>query len=91
MMIGFVIYVSTGVLQTMLVDTLRLHNLLGRKWLLLPTLANTSGMALCGLLLNQNQRRELKFMLNALLFYVKKEISNTFRTLFGSTLLPLLW
>ena len=50
-------YVITAVLQTSLVDYLRVHDALGRKAMLLPTLANTLGMMLCGLLMGaQNWR-----------------------------------
>jgi len=49
---GILLYVSTGILQPLLTDNLRLQNNLGRKTLLLPTLANTCGMALCGLLVS---------------------------------------
>ena len=48
--IGLVVYIITGVLQPIIIDYLRIHNLLGQKFLLLPTLANATGMALCGLL-----------------------------------------
>lgn len=47
---GLLVYVATGVLQPIIIDYLRLHNLLGSKFLLLPTLANVLGMASCGLL-----------------------------------------
>ena len=50
-------YVLTAVLQTSLVDYLRVHDALGRKALLLPTLANTIGMALCGLLMGSHKWR----------------------------------
>lgn len=48
--IGLFIYIVTGVLQPTFIDYLRLNHLLGHKLLLLPTLANVSGMALCGIL-----------------------------------------
>lgn len=48
-------YVLTAVLQTSLVDYLRVHDALGRKALLLPTLANTIGMTLCGLLMGRQK------------------------------------
>ena len=41
-------YVTSGCLQTMTVDWLRLHRALGHRYLLLPTLANVIGMACCG-------------------------------------------
>lgn len=43
------IYVITGVLQPILIDFLRIRNRIGRPELLLPTFANTAGMALVGL------------------------------------------
>ena len=46
---GSLLYVVTGILQPIIVDWLRLHNALGRHGLLLPTWANTLGMAACGL------------------------------------------
>ena len=52
---GILVYVATGILQPTVIDFLRIHNCLGRKWLLLPTLANTLGMALCGLLVSSHQ------------------------------------
>lgn len=48
MAIGLSIYILSGILQPIIIDYLRIHNLLGRKLLLLPTLANTLGMSLCG-------------------------------------------
>ena len=47
---GLAVYIITGVLQPIIIDYLRISNLLGHKSLLLPTLANSIGMALCGLL-----------------------------------------
>ena len=52
---GLFIYISTGILQPIIIDTLRHHNCLGHKYLLLPTLANTLGMALCGLLVSKSE------------------------------------
>ena len=49
--IGLVGYVLIVVLQTSLVDYLRVHDALGRKALLLPTVASRIGMTLCGLLM----------------------------------------
>jgi len=49
------LYIGTGILQPLIIDTLRLHQSLGRSILLLPTLANTSGMALCGALASSSQ------------------------------------
>ena len=56
---GVVIYITTGIAQPILIDTLHIHGLLGHKHLLLPTLANTTGMALCGLLVPSSQWRML--------------------------------
>jgi len=52
---GLSIYIATGITQPILTDALRINNLLGHKHLLLPTLANTAGMALCGLLVSKSQ------------------------------------
>jgi len=49
------IYIITGILQPIVIDYLRLSSLLGHKFLLLPTLANTIGMALCGLLVSAQE------------------------------------
>ena len=54
-------YVVTAILQTSLVDYLRVHDALGRKTLLLPTMANTLGMMLCGFLMGaQNWRHGVR-------------------------------
>ena len=50
-------YVLSAVLQTSLIDYLRVHDAIGRKALLLPTLASTIGMALCGLLMGAHKWR----------------------------------
>lgn len=60
LIIGIVIYITTGIAQPILIDTLHIHGLLGHKYLLLPTLANTTGMALCGLLVPSSQWRILR-------------------------------
>ena len=57
------VYVGTGVLQPLIVDTLRMSSCLGRKSLLLPTLAKTSGMALVGLLSTRADRSTLRHLL----------------------------
>ena len=54
------LYVATGILRPMLVDSLRLSGCLGWRWLLVPTLANTVGMALCGVLSNPNERSRFR-------------------------------
>jgi drug/metabolite transporter (DMT)-like permease len=54
------LYVGTGILQPILIDYLRINHCLGRHWLLLPTLANTLGMASCGLLSTQQERQHLQ-------------------------------
>lgn len=51
---GSALYVGTGVLQPVVVDWLRLHHGLGRHGLLLPTWANTVGMAACGMLASRS-------------------------------------
>ena len=50
-------YVLSGCMQTLLVDSLRLHRALGQRILLLPTLANVVGMALCGSCASAAERR----------------------------------
>ncbi|KAL7546697.1 hypothetical protein ACHAWF_010027 [Thalassiosira exigua] len=57
------LYVATGILQPMIVDALRLRSCLGRKALLLPTLAKTAGMALVGILSTGRDRRTLRRLL----------------------------
>lgn len=57
-----VVYVGTGVLQPLIVDTLRMSSCLGRKSLLLPTLAKTTGMALVGLLSNRADRSTVRHL-----------------------------
>ena len=58
-----IVYVGTGVLQPLIVDTLRMSSCLGRKSLLLPTLAKTTGMALVGLLSTRADRSTLRHLL----------------------------
>lgn len=55
--VALTLYIITGVLQPTIIDYLRMHDFLGRKLLLIPTLANTSGMALCGLAVSSDQWR----------------------------------
>lgn len=55
LVIAVSIYIITGILQPIVIDYLRLSSLLGHKFLLLPTLANTIGMALCGLLVSSQE------------------------------------
>ncbi len=69
---GLFIYISTGIAQPLLIDTLRMNSLLGHKYLLLPTLANTTGMALCGLLASKSQWNNLRLLLR------RKSNSNTY-------------
>mmetsp|Transcript_18619 Transcript_18619/g.53519 ORF Transcript_18619/g.53519 Transcript_18619/m.53519 type:complete len:407 (+) Transcript_18619:278-1498(+) len=57
------VYVSTGILQPIIIDTLRIKSCLGRKSLLLPTLAKTTGMALVGLLSTKADRSTLRHLL----------------------------
>jgi len=59
------VYVGTGVLQPLIVDALRMSSCLGRKSLLLPTLAKTSGMALVGALSTKADRSALRHLLRA--------------------------
>lgn len=61
--LGLILYISTGILQPLIIDTLRIHSLLGHHYLLLPTLANTTGMALCGLLASKHQWNNLHSIL----------------------------
>jgi len=61
--IKIIFYVSTGIIQPMLVDALRLRSCLGRKSLLLPTLARTTGMALVGILSTSADRSNVRRML----------------------------
>ena len=63
LIIGVIVYISTGIAQPILIDTLRIHALLGHKYLLLPTLANTTGMALCGLLASASNWNDFKHLL----------------------------
>ena len=63
LIIGVILYISTGIAQPILIDTLRIHALLGHKYLLLPTLANTTGMALCGLLASTSNWNDFKHLL----------------------------
>jgi len=56
--VGVMVYASTGVLQPMIIDYLRMNNALGRKALLLPTLCNVIGMACCGILVNSSVRNK---------------------------------
>ena len=60
-----IVYVGTGVLQPLIVDTLRMSSCLGRKSLLLPTLAKTTGMALVGLLSTRADRSTLRHLLRS--------------------------
>lgn len=62
---GLIIYITTGIAQPILIDTLRINALLGHKYLLLPTLANTTGMALCGLLASKSQWDCLKSIIGS--------------------------
>lgn len=48
-------YVFTGTIQPILVDYLRMHNAVGRKLLLVPTLCNVLGMAACGVLASASE------------------------------------
>ena len=57
------VYVSTGILQPVIIDTLRMRSCLGRKSLLLPTLAKTTGMALVGILSTKADRSTLRHLL----------------------------
>lgn len=58
-----VLYLSTGILQPMLTDHLRMTQCLGRKTLLLPTLIKTTGMALVGLLSTSADRSTFRRLL----------------------------
>lgn len=60
-----VLYVVTGILQPVLIDSLRMRSCLGRKVLLLPTLANVLGMACCGALATAADRTALVARLRA--------------------------
>ena len=68
--IGCTLYVTSGVLQPVLIDWLRLHHALGRRWMLLPTLANAVAMAATGLLARRMEWQHMKSQL--LPFYTHK-------------------
>ena len=51
MVIAVIVYLVSGTLQPLAVDSLRYNNSLGPRYLVLPTLANVLGMALSGILL----------------------------------------
>ena len=59
-----IVYVGTGILQPMVIDYLKGYNALGRKVLLLPTLANVMGMALCGCLASKEEWANFSFHAN---------------------------
>ena len=58
-LIKILLYVGTGILQPILIDHLRLASCMGRRALLLPTLANVLGMATCGILSTRSDRSAL--------------------------------
>ncbi len=58
------VYVGTGILQPMIIDYLKGYNALGRKVLLLPTLANVMGMSLCGCLASKEEWANFSFQSN---------------------------
>mmetsp|Transcript_18394 Transcript_18394/g.37049 ORF Transcript_18394/g.37049 Transcript_18394/m.37049 type:complete len:405 (-) Transcript_18394:270-1484(-) len=64
-LIKIILYVGTGILQPMIIDALRMQSCLGRKSLLLPTLAKTSGMALVGVLSTPSDRMVLRRLLRS--------------------------
>mmetsp|Transcript_18049 Transcript_18049/g.43401 ORF Transcript_18049/g.43401 Transcript_18049/m.43401 type:complete len:388 (-) Transcript_18049:165-1328(-) len=59
-LLKIILYVGTGILQPMIIDSLRMRECLGRKSLLLPTLAKTTGMALIGVLSTSADRAALR-------------------------------
>ncbi len=90
LIVGLILYISTGIAQPILVDTLRIHALLGHKYLLLPTLANTTGMALCGLVASTVQWSEFKTLLFASSSDVKNGGRNLKRLILMTSLLDLI-
>jgi len=73
---NIILYVITGIIQPILTDTLRIHGLIGRSWLLLPALANTTGMVMCGLLTNSAERIEFQQLVVASLSAWRKRITS---------------
>jgi len=55
LILGFTVYILTGILQPIVIDYLRLSSLLGHKFLLLPTFANAIGMTICGFLVSSKK------------------------------------
>lgn len=49
------LYIITGILQPTIIDYLRIHHYLGHKGLLIPTLANTLGMAFVGFMVSKEK------------------------------------
>jgi len=62
-LVKIIIYVGTGILQPMIIDSLRLRHCLGRTSLLLPTLAKTMGMSLVGVFSTSADRSTLRQLL----------------------------
>ena len=57
--VGVIICITIDSAQQILIDIFHIHGLTGNKHLLLPTLENTTSMALCGLLVPYSQRQIL--------------------------------
>jgi drug/metabolite transporter (DMT)-like permease len=53
------LYVGTGILQPIVIDYLKSNGSLGRKILVLPTLANVMGMACCGVMVESKEWKSL--------------------------------
>lgn len=60
MVIAVTVYLVSGTLQPLVVDSLRYTNSLGPRYLVIPTLANVAGMALSGILLPRTEMANVR-------------------------------